>query len=840
VSTNTELQNNATKPFYQFRANIDSPQDTNLHNNQFEDVRSRLSNVVSLLSRTNLLDITTDNLEPKELDSTITTVTQINTSGIYSVNTSTITGFPEKESSNSGTLLVIINDGATKANGLFFSNSGLIYSTIYSINDSSTTLEWQQLNFNKRVLERVKYEIALTQSSYTKCFYDLLEKTTYIGNSTNVSFSLLENAYTVGTGGNFTTINLFENNDITAQKRIHVIFDVRKETGESVKQGSGYTAYYQYNTDPNFYPLPSNGEIEKPDPITTLKLKFVNNSSEALIVNSYGFLYDENISLGLAVQPSLYEEWIAPTAVGAGTNITIPNFQIYTPNGKSLDVYVDGIRQRINDDYIEVDETTIKVLKAFDAGSEFVFKQEYGYIDTSNDNLERIIRLERSEMLNQVYNYDSFKEANYSILTVITGFEGFKYSTDSFDFNNYEIKIFLNNSSIPLVYGTDYYVDKNGDILFSMYIKKEDRLEIYAYTDDLKIRWNNSVHRELYFLYSNQPPDYFISNVNKNLASVYFKVGDSNTNGWVLLPKSEYDFVGNKIVTTNSTILGNPSEARIRIKYNTSSKQVELMRNLYKEGDLNSLIAANDADSIRDYVRYPLADMKSAIATLNTIGTGSSVPKELNLVEVEEIVDSLGEHIIDPGVDLNTMRDVSLFINGVPLKKFVEWTITGDGKAKIITAFPSVTYKLIANRYLNSSDVSFNLVEYIPTEEFQDIYYMNDFFVYEDTANDINVDVKLVVINELKEVIEKNTVINVEEFGGTYIKINSSSIDDILVEDNTGEYNYYLKVEMTGNYHKLEMAKELMNYRTELKNYTTTQIVDLINNHLEIDFSKIT
>ncbi|MCK5016350.1 MAG: hypothetical protein KAS32_04685, partial [Candidatus Peribacteraceae bacterium] len=73
--------------------------------------------------------------------------------------------------------------------------------------------------------------------------------------------------------------------------------------------------------------------------------------------------------------------------------VTLPNNAYYVIDGKSLEVYRNGIRQIIGLHYEEVDENTIRFLVDITDGDIIMFTEFFGYVDLSSENFDRVNKI---------------------------------------------------------------------------------------------------------------------------------------------------------------------------------------------------------------------------------------------------------------------------------------------------------------------------------------------------------------------------------------------------------------------------------------------------------------
>ena len=124
-------------------------------------------------------------------------------------------------------------------------------------------------------------------------------------------------------------------------------------------------------------------------PDSSLVIRFTWGSGPGELT-SYGLFWDyEEPAFSLA---RLFEKDVLAGAEAAGNDLTIPNSARYLLNGKSLQVYRNGLRQEITEDYLEVDERTIKVQTSggWAMSDRLIYVEDYTNIDVSEDNTTKL------------------------------------------------------------------------------------------------------------------------------------------------------------------------------------------------------------------------------------------------------------------------------------------------------------------------------------------------------------------------------------------------------------------------------------------------------------------
>lgn len=121
---------------------------------------------------------------------------------------------------------------------------------------------------------------------------------------------------------------------------------------------------------------------------TTLHPRFIWNDTGAM--TSFGVLYDDSGGLYTSETRFLSIYTVPAGGISNPASITIPDFNTYTVNGRSLEVYRGGIRLYINNDYTEDNGRTITILDDLIVDEEILFTEKYGIVDASVDNQTRL------------------------------------------------------------------------------------------------------------------------------------------------------------------------------------------------------------------------------------------------------------------------------------------------------------------------------------------------------------------------------------------------------------------------------------------------------------------
>jgi hypothetical protein len=223
--------------------------------------------------------------------------------------------------------------------------------------------------------EDTLYEILLTHSSFEYCYYD--------GFTTNDSVTVSGLTYDAsntawqGDSGDYFTHQVISGSDTYYKFLVHVEADntVNPSLQYSIDGGSTW----------------QNGNLDEVITVesgfTTLDIKITWNGSGK--VYSFGVLYKET-GFNAVTDTQAFEVLNITSDQSAPVTITLPNNMVYTPDGKSLEVYLNRQRLINGIDFTEVDNRTIQLNIDLKAGDTLVFIQKYGYVDTSVENKTRL------------------------------------------------------------------------------------------------------------------------------------------------------------------------------------------------------------------------------------------------------------------------------------------------------------------------------------------------------------------------------------------------------------------------------------------------------------------
>jgi len=229
------------------------------------------------------------------------------------------------------------------------------------------------------------YEILLASS-------DFAQETYSVFNSINPEPSLVFN------NGTYDSVN----------KRFVYNTDQYFETGNIILDGGSYSAFEIFvNTpqDTSKYKIEYSVDggttwikVDEPYRIyldsktSDFRIKFTSLSDET-IVYGYGVLFDLQGFQGTNVVA--FDEFVTLTSdIPAGTVYELPHDRVYNPDGKSLEVYRNGVKLINGEHFSEEDNTHIKWLIDLNKNDIIEFKQYYGYVFIDQNHIANALVLQ--------------------------------------------------------------------------------------------------------------------------------------------------------------------------------------------------------------------------------------------------------------------------------------------------------------------------------------------------------------------------------------------------------------------------------------------------------------
>jgi len=246
--------------------------------------------------------------------------------------------------------------------------------------------------------EALEYEFFLQQSPFSKCYVETFERPYTALTTGSVVYVARETAYLAQNEGDIigTNESIFgpDNTDL---------YDMVYPYINDNNNGAYYDVQYSFDssdgTDGIWYDGKHQQHIITDPAQDNMWFRFVRNDTalrpehDAAYLYSYGILYDEDGISGMSTG-RMREYYEVPEDVEKGEIITVPNQRKYTNDRKSLDVYLNGLILRENDDYIEVDERRVRFVDTMEEGWIIEFREYYGYVDVSAENSLRLHNLE--------------------------------------------------------------------------------------------------------------------------------------------------------------------------------------------------------------------------------------------------------------------------------------------------------------------------------------------------------------------------------------------------------------------------------------------------------------
>jgi len=284
--------------------------------------------------------------------------------------------------------------------GNIFAGTGIII-TESTVSDGATG-EWPALTISSEVAgggtggtgdgdwtkEDVYYQALLNSSDYSHISFNTLAELESEGMIGGASYVETADSFGVGNIGGaqndgFETGNLIFTAGTYSTFYVDAVvgYDKNITVLYSINSGSGFGSWLNGNYKENTYT----------DDFTELKVRLLFADTGLTKVYSFGVLYGfENVA---ALKSSGFLEPIEVN-LPYGTNLVIPNDKWYHIDGKSLEIFYDGVRLNINDDYIEVNvgyadkSNTINFNIVLEDDKTLVFKEIYslgfgGSVNTS-------------------------------------------------------------------------------------------------------------------------------------------------------------------------------------------------------------------------------------------------------------------------------------------------------------------------------------------------------------------------------------------------------------------------------------------------------------------------
>lgn len=101
---------------------------------------------------------------------------------------------------------------------------------------------------------------------------------------------------------------------------------------------------------------------------------------------SYGVLFGESSGILNQTDSRFLSIYEVPQDETANTKVTIPSGNVYTNDGKSLEIYINGAREYVGIDYTETDIFSVTFLHTLNNMDQILFTEKIGAYDASVDN----------------------------------------------------------------------------------------------------------------------------------------------------------------------------------------------------------------------------------------------------------------------------------------------------------------------------------------------------------------------------------------------------------------------------------------------------------------------
>jgi len=238
------------------------------------------------------------------------------------------------------------------------------------------------------MFDDLAYSLLLVSSPFTDVWYDIFLSDTLTVTSGSATFQYENTKYIINSVGTVLETDDLINSSTTYYRFvIHVDANVTPTIEYSLDSGTTWTT-----ANPDEVILEANG-------YTKIKLRFTFDSTGEFY--SYGILYNYDFS-SYTSDSRMLEIWHPDQNYPAGSNILLPNNATYTNDGKSLEIFMDGLRLVPGEDYIEIDHRTVQFQIDITTDDTIVFTEKYGYVDTSIENYSRL-NLEHNDIGEHIF-----------------------------------------------------------------------------------------------------------------------------------------------------------------------------------------------------------------------------------------------------------------------------------------------------------------------------------------------------------------------------------------------------------------------------------------------------
>lgn len=227
------------------------------------------------------------------------------------------------------------------------------------------------------------YHSLLISSAFNECYYDIFrEEGTVTLDGTPIPVHHLEDQYYSGYSGSqlYTEVVSAAPSGCSS---FFVYIDTSEDFSYDVEYSINGTDWISCTAS-----VSASDNIYTSEDYTELWLKFIWNGTGNLY--SFGVLYDY-MGFGFTSKTRFLTTYIAPSAIPSGTYLEVPEDNSYTFDGKSMDVFKNGLRLNEGIDYREINSTTIELLLNVEEDDVLTFSEQFGYVDSSDDNRSMIL-----------------------------------------------------------------------------------------------------------------------------------------------------------------------------------------------------------------------------------------------------------------------------------------------------------------------------------------------------------------------------------------------------------------------------------------------------------------
>lgn len=388
MGAQSTLESEISEILIQVQSIIDSPQNTSLSQSRFTEVNTRINKVMTFYKNSAMINTTEDKLPVQRIthknDDFWNSMTK---SGYYFIDQPSdgITSLPE-DSLASGFMFCYINPLTNKQYFQFMSiDTNYSYNLLIDTDNPPATGEGEWAiggGGDVGASEASTYQFLLADSSFEDCYFDILgDEETIVGDA---KFERTESAFSGTVGQYIQSPNIIE----TGTYKIFYVL--------AVQTGTDLTQEYTVDGGSNWIVVPDNGIVHLETATADFRVKYtwVDNTS---IISSFGVLFNET-GVSYYSNTKLFEKYEVLTDTVANTNMVLPNDKYFTADGKSLVIHKNRIRMWIGVDYQEVTGNTIKWLTDLQANDSILFEEQYGYVDSSETNGDRLSALEERNL----------------------------------------------------------------------------------------------------------------------------------------------------------------------------------------------------------------------------------------------------------------------------------------------------------------------------------------------------------------------------------------------------------------------------------------------------------